>query len=118
MEPASGVVGVLKALIALEKGVLTASLHSDMPNENIQFEELNLHLASKNIPLSTGNKGRFAGVSSFGFGGANAHLIEQLYRHRIGIGRQRRLYTTRQHEHTSLMLCSWFFDHCLLRWNI
>jgi acyl transferase domain-containing protein/NADPH:quinone reductase-like Zn-dependent oxidoreductase/acyl carrier protein len=75
LEPASGVAGVLKALIALEKEVLPASLHAQMPSEHIQFDELNLHLATKNLPLPIGNKGRFAGVSSFGFGGANAHLV-------------------------------------------
>lgn len=75
LEPASGVAGVLKALIALEKGILPASLHSDMTNEHIQFDELNLHLATKNLPLPAGDKGRYAGVSSFGFGGANAHLV-------------------------------------------
>lgn len=73
LEPASGVAGFLKALIALERRVLPASLHAENPNPDIPFEDLNLVVAQREIALPEGEL--FAGVSSFGFGGANAHAI-------------------------------------------
>jgi len=75
LEPASGLAGVLKALIAFETGVLPASLHAGDLNPNIDFEALNLVLARRNLPLDLAGRARFAGVSSFGFGGSNAHVI-------------------------------------------
>lgn len=73
LEPASGVAGMLKALIALEHRVLPASLHAEVVNPGIDFDGLNLAVAQAPMPLGDGPL--MAGVSSFGFGGANAHAI-------------------------------------------
>ncbi len=73
LEPASGVAGMLKALIALEHRVLPPSLHAQTLNPGIHFEALNLTVAQAALPLGEGPL--LAGVSSFGFGGANAHAI-------------------------------------------
>jgi phthiocerol/phenolphthiocerol synthesis type-I polyketide synthase C len=54
---------------------LPASLHFDEPNPDIAFADLNLTVAGAAIPLERRNGTRFAGVSSFGFGGTNAHVI-------------------------------------------
>ncbi|WP_372840552.1 SDR family NAD(P)-dependent oxidoreductase [Phaeovulum sp.] len=75
LEPASGAAGMLKALLALERGTLPASLHADVLNPAIAFDELNLKVAQQNVPLPKRDGRSFAGVSSFGFGGANAHAI-------------------------------------------
>ena len=77
LEPASGLAGMLKALNALEKGRLPPSLHLDTPNETIDFDELNLVPASKTVDLSQ-NGARSAAISSFGFGGTNAHVVIRL----------------------------------------
>lgn len=71
LEPASGLAGLLKAMLALERGVLPRSLHGEMPNPAIPFDRLNLRLAGAAEPLA----GAFAGVNSFGFGGVNGHAI-------------------------------------------
>jgi len=82
LEPASGLVGMLKAVLALEKGVYPASLHINMPNPHIDFEGLNLSLATKPIELPERKRPWLAGVNSFGFGGANAHVVlRQLWQH-------------------------------------
>ena len=73
LEPASGVAGMLKALIALEHRALPRSLHVGALNPSIDFDGLNLLVAREPVPL--GNGPLLAGVSSFGFGGANAHAI-------------------------------------------
>jgi len=75
LEPASGVAGLMKALIALETRALPASLHLDEINPDIDFAGLNLAPAREPVALSEGTEGLVAGVSSYGFGGTNAHVV-------------------------------------------
>ncbi|PST21171.1 beta-ketoacyl synthase [Rhizobium sp. JAB6] len=74
-EPASGLFGLLKAVIALENNFLPASLHFDHPNESIDFESLNVRVNTSTIELLPAKQARFAGINSFGFGGTNAHVV-------------------------------------------
>lgn len=74
LEPASGLAGLLKAVLALEHRRLPASLHVNDVNPAIDFAELNLSLAAAPIPLPAAGTW-LAGVSSFGFGGTNAHVV-------------------------------------------
>lgn len=75
LEPASGLVGLLKAQMALEKGVYPASLHVQELNPNIPFDDLNLEVAVEPVDLTGRDEPWLAGVNSFGFGGANAHVM-------------------------------------------
>ena len=75
LEPASGLAGVVKAIMALEHEVLPASLHFNEPNPDIKFDELNIRVASEATPLPKGKGPRHAGINSFGFGGSNAHVV-------------------------------------------
>ncbi len=75
LEPASGLVGLLKAQLALEQDLLPPSLHFTTPNPDIPFEDLNLEVAATARPLEKGPRPRYAGVNSFGFGGTNAHVL-------------------------------------------
>lgn len=76
MEAAAGLGGVLKAMLALEHGLLPASLHSAQLNPAIDFAGLNLEVARRPIELdSNDGQRRLAGVNAFGFGGTNAHVI-------------------------------------------
>ncbi|WP_275788530.1 type I polyketide synthase [Pararhizobium gei] len=74
-EPASGLFGMLKAMMALENNYLPASLHFETPNENIDFDALNVRVTANPIELLRGKRARLAGINSFGFGGANAHVV-------------------------------------------
>ncbi|CUJ17446.1 type I polyketide synthase [Cognatishimia activa] len=74
LEPASGLVGVLKTLIAFEDKRLPPSLHADELNPHINFEEENLILAREGVEFEASEK-LTAGVSSFGFGGVNGHCV-------------------------------------------
>ena len=71
-EAAAGVAGLIKTALSLKHGVLPPSLHFDQPNPDIPFEALGLKVVTDpvNIPESC-----YAGVNSFGFGGANAHVV-------------------------------------------
>ena len=74
LEPASGLAGLYKAVLALEHGQLPRSLHADEPNPAIDFQGLNLALARETVALPQDGTW-LAGVSSFGFGGTNAHVV-------------------------------------------
>ncbi|MFK7877559.1 MAG: type I polyketide synthase [Paracoccaceae bacterium] len=77
-EPASGLVGVAKALLAIEHRTLPASLHFTSPNPAIDFDSLNLKVADHKVDLPDSAK-LIAGISSFGFGGTNVvAMIESL----------------------------------------
>jgi len=74
LEPASGLAGVIKSLLALNHGVLPRSLHFASPNPRIDFKGLGLRPADEAILLPGGAE-QYAGVNSFGFGGTNAHVV-------------------------------------------
>ncbi|MDJ1018019.1 MAG: type I polyketide synthase [Paracoccaceae bacterium] len=75
LEPAAGLVGLLKAQLALEHGVLPASLHAEELNPDIPFDELGLKVATSPMSLPHRDEPWLAAVNSFGFGGANAHAV-------------------------------------------
>ncbi|MFE3553306.1 SDR family NAD(P)-dependent oxidoreductase [Streptomyces sp. NPDC059193] len=83
LEPAAGVVGLMKTALALHHGELPASLHFETPNPHIDFEAGRLEVVAERRPWPHGSR-RYAGVSSFGFGGTNAHIAleEAPYRRR------------------------------------
>ena len=74
-EPASGLAGLLKAMLALEHDELPRSLHFDEPNPDIPFADLNLLVCAAPLALPRNGRVRYAGISSLGFGGTNAHVI-------------------------------------------
>ncbi|MPZ57867.1 MAG: SDR family NAD(P)-dependent oxidoreductase [Rhizobiales bacterium] len=74
LEPASGLAGMMKALLALNHGMLPRSLHFDDPNPSIDFDRLNLSVCAQPLPLPNAAQ-QCAGVNSFGFGGTNAHVV-------------------------------------------
>lgn len=75
LEPASGLVGMVKAMLALKHDRLPKSLHFDTPNPDIDFTGLNLTVAGEPVALRRNGKLRLAGINSFGFGGTNAHVV-------------------------------------------
>lgn len=78
LEPASGMAGLVKALLALKNRALPPSLHLKKPNPRIDLKGLNLELVTKYRALERDDvRPLVAGVNSFGFGGANAHVLVQ-----------------------------------------
>lgn len=75
LEPAAGLVGLLKAQLSLEKGLLPPTLHAGELNPNIPFEDLGLEVAREPVSLQERPEPWLAAINSFGFGGANAHAI-------------------------------------------
>ena len=75
LEPASGVAGLFKAVLSMEHKLYPRSLHLDEINPLVDFASLNLEPAVRAVDLSGSAATLHAGVSSFGFGGTNAHVI-------------------------------------------
>src|SRR5215469_8110876 len=75
LETAAGVAGLLKATLVLKHRQIPASLHFKKPNPNIDFAALKLRVPTALEPFPEADKACLVGVNSFGFGGANAHVI-------------------------------------------
>jgi len=76
LEPASGLAGLLKTLLVLQKGAVPPNLHLTALNKDIDADTLGLRIPTDGLtPLPATPGPRLAGVSSFGFGGANAHIV-------------------------------------------
>jgi phthiocerol/phenolphthiocerol synthesis type-I polyketide synthase C len=75
LEAAAGVAGLIKVALALEHRALPPSLHFETPNPHIPFVDLPLRVQQTFAEWPADNGQRIAGVSSFGFGGTNAHVV-------------------------------------------
>lgn len=76
LEPASGVAGLVKALLVIKHRAVPATISMKTPNPDILFDEWNIQVVDKLMPLK--QEGTLTvGINSFGFGGANAHVILQ-----------------------------------------
>ena len=75
LEAAAGVASLIKVALSVHHSELAPSLHWQDPNPHIPFDKLQLQLARALTPWLRSNSSRIAGVSSFGLGGTNAHLV-------------------------------------------
>ncbi|MBU9709974.1 SDR family NAD(P)-dependent oxidoreductase [Paenibacillus sp. AK121] len=87
-ESAAGIAGVTKVLLQLKYGQIAPSLHSNILNPNIDFRNspfiVQQELEEWKRPIVTINGKtveypRIAGISSFGAGGSNAHVLIEEY---------------------------------------
>lgn len=74
LEPAAGVASVVKVIKAFEHEWLPANVHFQCLNPEIDLSSSQFKVLTNSIPWSS-EKPLTAGVSSFGFGGANAHVV-------------------------------------------
>ena len=75
LDAAAGVVGLIKTALALERGVLPASLHYESPNPQIDFAATPFYVNARRQDWPRGATPRRAGVSAFGIGGTNVHVV-------------------------------------------
>ncbi|HLJ19181.1 MAG TPA: beta-ketoacyl synthase N-terminal-like domain-containing protein, partial [Stellaceae bacterium] len=73
LEWAAGVCGVIKAILAIRHGQIPASLHVKTLNPHLDWARLPVRVVTE--PAAWPEGPRIAGVSSFGFGGTNAHVL-------------------------------------------
>jgi len=77
LDVASGVCGLIKTALSLEKATLPPILHYQKPNPKIDFANSPFFVNAALRPWTEGRDGqpRRAGISAFGVGGTNAHVI-------------------------------------------
>jgi acyl transferase domain-containing protein/acyl carrier protein len=71
LEPASGMAGLFKAMLVLDRREVPPVLHQTRPNPGIDFAALNIRIPTA-LERLEGPADAVAGVNSFGFGGTNA----------------------------------------------
>ncbi|APU42862.1 hypothetical protein BSL84_26850 [Streptomyces sp. TN58] len=75
LEAAAGIAGLIKLALSFEHGALPPSLHCAEPNPDIDFDGLGLRVQTSLRRWESPEEVGLAGVSSFGFGGTNAHAV-------------------------------------------
>jgi len=75
LEGAAGIAGFLKAVLALRHRAIPPHLHFRELNPHISLRNTRLFIPRELTPWRPRRGKRLAGVSSFGFGGSNAHVV-------------------------------------------
>jgi acyl transferase domain-containing protein len=75
LEAAAGIAGLIKAALALDREEIPPNLHYSELNPHITLQGTRFYIPTRPSPWLRGASGRFAGISSFGFGGTNAHVV-------------------------------------------
>ncbi|HET9875432.1 MAG TPA: type I polyketide synthase [Mycobacterium sp.] len=75
LEAAAGIAGFIKAVLAVQHGSIPKSLHFHTPNPHIAFDQMRLKVVAEQQEFPAAQRPRRAGVSAFGFGGTNAHVV-------------------------------------------
>ena len=84
-ESAAGVAGLIKVLLSMQHKTLPGILHFKQPNQYLTLEGSSFYIVDSTrewkSPMDVNGqmKKRRAGISSFGYGGANAHIIVEEY---------------------------------------
>ncbi len=74
---AAGATGLIKTALALHEQCIPPSIHYETPNPHIDFQHSPLRVCDRLTPWPRTSRVRMAGVSSFGVGGTNAHVVLQ-----------------------------------------
>lgn len=74
-EAASGLSALIKAILAVERGVIPPTRGLVKPNPKINWKEWQVRVPTEPVPFPRNLPVRRVSINSFGYGGTNAHLI-------------------------------------------
>ncbi len=75
LEAAAGIAGLIKVVLSLHHGIIPAHLHFETPSPYIAWDRLPIRVPTEQTNWPHQNTIYRAGLSSFGFGGTNSHVI-------------------------------------------
>ena len=75
LEAAAGIAGLIKVVLSMQHEAIPPQVHFRALNPHIDLAHTPLVIAPAGRPWRRGSRPRLAGVSSFGFGGTNAHAV-------------------------------------------
>ncbi|TWJ29010.1 type I polyketide synthase [Micromonospora sagamiensis] len=75
LEAAAGIAGLIKTALAIRHQTIPPNLHFTQPNPHIAFEQFRLRVPQTVEPWPYPEEKPLAGVSAFGFGGTNCHVV-------------------------------------------
>ncbi|EPR10083.1 condensation domain-containing protein [Ruminiclostridium papyrosolvens] len=75
LDNASGIAGLVRAILALDNKEIPPILHFNKPNSKINFETSPVYINKELTPWETDGFPRRCGVSAFGLSGTNCHVI-------------------------------------------
>ena len=75
LEAAAGIAGLIKVVLSLEQEIIPPQPHFRTPNPRIAWDQFAIAVPVEAVPWKRGDTPRFAGVSSFGMSGTNAHVL-------------------------------------------
>ena len=75
LDVAAGVTGLVKAAMALDREKIPGTLHYSEPNPRLDLPNIPFMVSRQPTPWPRGRAIRRAGVSAFGFGGTNVHVV-------------------------------------------
>ncbi|MBH8563709.1 acyltransferase domain-containing protein [Nostoc sp. CENA67] len=74
LEATSGIAGLIKVALSLKHGKIPPNLHFQQPNPNVALDKLPLQV-QQTLEAWPSDRPAVAGISAFGFGGTNAHIV-------------------------------------------
>lgn len=85
-EGGAGVAGIIRAVPAVEKGIILPNAELEKPNAAFKLDEWKVALPTESLPWPTSGVRRVS-INSFGYGGANSHaIVEDAYTYMLQHG--------------------------------
>ncbi|WP_327099125.1 LLM class flavin-dependent oxidoreductase [Nocardia vinacea] len=75
LDATAGVTGLIKAVLALEHGIIPGTVHFREPNPNFEWDRSPFAVNASAVEWTQSRGDRHCGVSSLGIGGTNAHVV-------------------------------------------
>ncbi|QXV63897.1 SDR family NAD(P)-dependent oxidoreductase [Mucilaginibacter sp. 21P] len=75
LEGAAGIAGLIKVILSVQHKQIPPNLNFEAPNPNIDFDQFHLKVPQRLMTWPEDGNAALAGVSSFGFGGTNCHVV-------------------------------------------
>ena len=80
LEAGAGVMGFIKAIMAVKKGVIPPQANLNKVNSRVNWAEAGVQVVQEPTPWNTTDISRRAGICSYGYGGTVSHAVVEEFR--------------------------------------